>query len=147
MSGWFDRWAVAWLILSLVLGVHVAEEAIDGAFALYNDMADWIGVLFPFVQLPAFRYNIWVINLGGTVLALVALTWFVAKRQGPMRLASYVLSVFAVGNAVLHILMSLAVERILPGTLSAPLVLAAALLLLVSIPEASTEGHTPSAAT
>jgi Protein of unknown function with HXXEE motif len=135
----FDRWAMAWLTLSSVLGLHVVEEAVDGSFALYNDMVDWLGVIFPFIELPAFRYNVWVVNLSGTVLVLVALTGLVALRQGPMRLASYALALFAVANAALHILMSLSAERLLPGTLSSPLVLAAALFLLVSIPESSAE--------
>lgn len=127
----FDRWAMAWLTLSLVLGLHVAEEAVVGSFALYNEMANW---------LAAFRYDLWVVNLSATILVLVALTWLVAARLGPMWLASYVLALFAVANAALHILLSLSAERLLPGTLSAPLVLAAALFLLVSIPEAQTEG-------
>jgi hypothetical protein len=137
MGAGLDRWSVAWLTLSLMLGLHVVDEAANGTFALYRDFADWIEVFFPFVEFPAFRYYVWLINLSGAVLVLVALTWLVAKRRGPMRLASYALAAFAAANATLHVAMSLAAAQILPGTLSSPLVLAAALFLLVSIPRSS----------
>jgi hypothetical protein len=134
MSAGFDRWAMAWLILSLVLGLHVAEEAASGRFAIYDDLLDWIGFFLPFVEMPAFRYNMWLINLTGAVVVLIGLTWLVVTRQGPMRLASYVLAIFASANALLHIFLSVAAGELLPGTLTSPLVLAASLFLLISIP-------------
>jgi len=134
MRGRFDRWTVAWLVLSLVLALHVADEVLNGTLAFYRDLSDFIAEYLPFAKIPPFRPGLWLINLSGAALVLIALTWLVYKRRGPMRLASYVLATFATANAMLHIMMSLAVQHVMPGTLTSPLILAASLFLFVSIP-------------
>ena len=134
MRGHFDRWTAAWLMLSLALALHVADEVLNGTLAFYRDLSDFVAEYLPFAKLPAFRFELWLINLCGAALVLIAMTWLVYKRQGQMRLASYVLATFATANAMLHIMMSLAVGHLMPGALTSPLILAAALFLLVSIP-------------
>ena len=135
MRSHFDRWTAAWLTLSLVLALHVADEVFNGTLAFYRDLSDFVAVYLPFGKLPVFRFDLWLINLCGASLALIAMTWLVYKRQGPMRLASYVLASFATANAMLHIMMSVAVGHVMPGTLTSPLILAASLFLFASIPE------------
>ena len=137
MRGHFDRWTAAWLVLSLALASHVADEMINGSFAFYRDLADFFATYFPVVKLPAFRPELWAINLSGASLVLIGMTWLVYRRQGPMRLASFVVAGFATANAVLHIVMSVALGHVMPGALTSPLVLAAALFLFASIPEES----------
>lgn len=135
MRGQFDRWTAAWLVLSLAFALHVADEVLNGTSAFYSNLADFMTNYLPAVRFPAFRPEIWLINLSGAALALIALTWLVYKRRGPMRFASYVFAIFATANAMLHIMVSLAVSQAMPGSLTAPLMLAAALFLFASIPE------------
>lgn len=137
MRGQFDRWTAAWLVLSLAFALHVADEVLNGTFAFYRDLADFMADYLPMLKFPAFRPEVWLINLSGAALALIALTWLVYKRQGPMRFASYAFAIFATANAMLHIMVSLAVAHTMPGSLTAPLMLAAALFLFASIPEES----------
>lgn len=130
----FDRWTAAWLTLSLVLALHVADEVLNGTLAFYRDLLDFAAEYLSFVRLPPFRPEVWIVNLVGASLLLIAMTWLVYRRIGPMRLASYVLAGFATANAMLHLMMSLALQHVMPGTLTSPLILAASLFLLLSIP-------------
>jgi hypothetical protein len=129
----FDRWTWAWLTLSLVLALHVADEVMNGTLAFYRGLSDFVMDYMPFVKLPPFRYEVWLVDLIGASL-LIAMTWLVHRRRGPMRLASYVVATFAAANGMMHILMSMAAQQLLPGVVTSPLILAAALFLLVSIP-------------
>ena len=130
----FDRWTWAWLTLSLVLALHVAEEVMNGTLAFYRGLSDFVMDYMPFVKLPPFRYEVWLVDLIGASLLLIAMTWLVHRRRGPMRLASYVVATFAAANGMMHILMSMAAQQLLPGVVTSPLILAAALFLLLSIP-------------
>lgn len=127
------RWTIAWLLLCLVLALHIYEEATRGSYLAY----DLVRRLFPW--LPPFHFEIWLLNVGGAVVVLVGLTWFVHKRLPIMRLASYALAIFATGNAMLHLLLSLAWNQALIGMFTSPLLLAASLFLFVSIPRSEAE--------
>lgn len=116
----------AWLAATIALAVHVADEATHDFLAWYNPRALRIrralgGLPFP----PTFTFLPWLIGLSAAVLLLAALTP-VAYRGTPwMRAAAFVLAGIHVGNGLIHLVGSLQAKRLVPGALSAPLLLLA----------------------
>lgn len=121
-------WTVAWFTLCAVLAAHIVEEtqAVSGAGI------EVLRLFFP--SLPPFQHSIWLVDIVGAVLALVALTWQVQQRNPWMRPASYAFALFTTANAMMHLLLSYAENQVLAGTVTAPLMLLASLFLFVSIP-------------
>lgn len=136
MANTLQRWTVAWILLSAVLALHIAEEATSGTYLIYGETLDFLRQIYPQLAIPPFKYDVWLLNITGTILVLLSLTWLVQKRYQIMRPASFALAIFTTANATIHILLSLASDRVLAGTLTSPLLLAASLFLLLSIPRA-----------
>ncbi len=128
------RWTVAWFVLGAVLALHIAEEATSGSYWAYGETMDFLRRLFPSLPIPRFQFEVWLLDIAGAILALLSLTWLVQKRSQIMRPASFALATFTTANAMQHILFSLASDRVLGGTVTSPLLLAASLFLLLSIP-------------
>jgi len=128
-----DRWTIAWLAASLAVAVHIVDEVAHGAYGLYVDVAWLLRLVAPVVEMPPFREEVWLINLAGSVIVLLALTWLVWMRRGPMVVASYVFAAFLTANAVFHLFAAAMLKSIPPGTWTAPLLLAAGLFLFVSV--------------
>ena len=126
------QWTVAWFTLSAVLALHVYQEVTSGAHQTYGATMDLLRQLFPL--LPPFNYTVWLLDITGAALALLALTWFVHKRNRLMLPASYALATFTTANAMLHLCSRFYGVEYLAGTQSALLLLAASLFLLLSIP-------------
>ena len=134
MAHTLQRWTVAWFVHSAVLALHIAEEATSGAYLIYGETLDFLRQIYPQLAIPPFRFTIWLLDITGTMLVLLSLTWLVHKRFQIMRPASFALATFTTANAMMHILFSLASDRVLAGTLTSPFLLAASLFLLLSIP-------------
>ena len=130
----FDRWTLAWLGVCAALAVHLADEVINGSTGLYGDFVQLFSFLFPFLELPTFRREIWLINLGGAIVVLFALTWMVARRRSPMAAASYLLAAFVTLNGVLHLTTAVAVRHMIPGAWTASLLVVTGLLLFLAVP-------------
>jgi hypothetical protein len=131
----WDHWTTAWLVACLALAAHVTEEVLSGSYGLYEDVGRVLILLFPSLELPPFQREVWLINLGGALIALVALTWWI-KTRGPLTAtASYVLAAFASGNGALHLLAIAALKSMVPGAWTAPLLIAAGLYLFVAVPQ------------
>lgn len=121
-------WTIAWFTLCVVLALHIYEEAtIASGVGL-----DLLRAFFP--SLPPFQYEIWLIDIVGSVIALFALTIQVQKRNPWMRPASFALATFTAANAMMHMLSTIALKTPVAGTITAPALLAAAFLLFVAIP-------------
>jgi hypothetical protein len=121
-------WTLAWFTLCAVLAAHIVEEA----QAVSGAGIELLRLIFP--ALPPFQYSIWLVDIVGAVLALVALTWQVQRQNPWMRAASYALALFTTANAMMHILVSYAENEVFAGTVTAPAMLLASLFLLLSIP-------------
>jgi hypothetical protein len=129
-----NRWALAWLLVSVALAAHVADEIWHGSYGLYEDVAQIVSLIYPALELPRFNRAVWYVNLGGALAALLALTWLVRAGRRVMVPASYALATFATANGVLHLLGAAALKSAVPGVLTAPLLVAAGLFLFVAIP-------------
>lgn len=115
----------AWLAATIALALHVADEATHDFLSWYNPRALRIrqtlgGLPFP----PTFTFMPWLLGLSAAVVLLAALTPFAYLGKDWLRPAAYVLAVIHLGNGLLHLGGSLLARRLVPGALSAPLLLA-----------------------
>lgn len=131
----FDRWTWAWAIGCIAFAVHIAEEIAYGSFGVYADFNVFVNTVFPWLQLPAYHYEVWLTNLVGAAIVLSALTWLVYVKRGPMRIASYVFALFLTLNGMGHLYAAVTMSTYFPGGMTAALLVAAGLFLFVSIPE------------
>ena len=123
---------VAWLALCLAFAIHIVDEALTDFLSVYNPAVRAIRARFPFLPLPTFTFRVWLGGLVVVVLVLASLTPAAAREAPGMRPAAFVFGIVMVGNGLLHVGASLYRRRVLPGTYSAPLILAAAIYLLAS---------------
>ena len=68
------------------------------------------------------------------MVVLASLTPFAYRGAGWMQPIADAVGIVMVGNALLHLAGSVYMRKAMPGVYSAPLLLAAALYLLVSVP-------------
>jgi len=126
------RHANAWRILAIVLGLHVADEALTWFLDFYNPLVlsfrpAWSR--FP----PTFDFDVWLGGLIVLVVALVLLTpWIRGGGTGP-RVASWIFSILMFLNGLGHLIGSAYFGRWLPGATTGPLLIAASAYLARSI--------------
>lgn len=128
----------AWLALCAALALHVADEAMTGFLSVYNPTVLKIREALPFLPLPVFRFDVWIIGLIGAVAALVALSRYVFQGRRWTRWAAGVFAAFMVLNALGHTagtLLGRTVETVrfvgpMPGFYSSPFLAVASLYLL-----------------
>ncbi len=116
----------AWLAATIALALHVADEATHDFLAWYNPRALRMrtalgGLPFP----PSFTFLPWLTGLIAAVLLLAALTPVAFRGTPWIRTAAFALAAIHVGNGLLHLLGSLQARRVVPGALSAPVLLLA----------------------
>ncbi len=128
------RLGVAWVGLCVALGIHVADEALTDFLSVYNPAVRAIRSRFPFLPLPTFTFPVWLGGLITVTVLLLALSPAAFRGEPGMRPAAYVFAVVMAGNGLLHLAGSIYLKRAMPGVYSAPLILAAALYLLASVP-------------
>ena len=114
----------AWLAATIALAVHVADEATHDFLAWYNPRAIRIrralgGLPFP----PTFTLLPWLGGLTAAVLLLGALIPSAFTGTSSLRAVAYALAVIHIGNGLLHLGGSVLARRLVPGALSAPLLL------------------------
>jgi uncharacterized protein with HXXEE motif len=120
----------AWLAATTALAIHVADEATHDFLAWYNPRATRIRQAlggFPFP--PTFTFLPWLIGLLAAVLLLAALTPSAYAGTASLRPIAYLLTFIHIGNGLLHLGGSVIARRLVPGVLSAPLLLATGIWL------------------
>jgi hypothetical protein len=132
MANRFAQWRTAWLGLALALGLHVADEALTGFLPVYNQVVEGVRARHPWVPLPTFTFPVWLGGLILGVVLLLALTPVVSRGALWIRLVSVILGVVMTGNAIGHLGASVYWGRLAPGVYSSPLLLIAAVALLVT---------------
>jgi uncharacterized membrane protein AbrB (regulator of aidB expression) len=79
----------------------------------------WPGIPFP----PTFTFLPWLLGLIAAILVLALLTPVAFSAPAWMRPVAYLLAAIHVGNGLLHLIGSAIARRLVPGALSAPLLL------------------------
>lgn len=119
----------AWLLLVAALAVHVVDEALTDFLDFYNPLVLSVRSQIHWFPMPTFTFGVWFAGLLLLVLVLAFLAPAVRRGGVATRLASWVLSVIMFMNGLGHLAGSLYFQSWLPGATSAPLLLAASLLL------------------
>jgi hypothetical protein len=128
------RWHSAWLLLTLALAGHVLDEALTDFLGVYNPAVEAIRESLPWLPLPTFTFETWIAGLVIAVLGLAALAPLVRNGRTWMRGLSRVYGGVMALNGLGHLGGSLLLGRWLPGVVSSPFLLGAAIFLLVSVP-------------
>ena len=126
------RWAISWACLAAALGLHVADEAINGFLPLYNSVIESMRATYGWVPFPTFTFRVWLGGLIAGVVLLFALTPLVLRGYSWLRGLSYFLGVLMIANAIGHISISIWIRDFAPGVYSSPVLLLTAVALLVT---------------
>ena len=124
---------VAWILLAVALAVHVMDEALTDFLSVWNPLVRSVREHIPFLPLPTFAFGVWLTGLIVGVVLLLALSPFAFRGARWMVPLSYFLGILMVGNALLHIGGAFYLGRPIPGVYSSPLLMAAAIYLLVCV--------------
>ena len=123
---------MAWLFLAVALGLHVIDEAATGFLPLYNSLVTSLRESYSWMFLPTFSFSVWITGLIIGVGVLLALSPLVFSGNTHLRPVSYFLGVLMTFNALAHFAGSLYLGEIAPGALSSPILLVAAVVLLIT---------------
>jgi hypothetical protein len=120
--------------------LHVTDEALTGFLPVYNGVVEGIRAEHTWVPLPTFTFPVWLGGLVLGVLLLLGLTPVVSRAARWIRVVSFMLGVIMSGNALGHIGASVYWGTLAPGAYSSPLLLVAAVALLVTASRAKLHG-------
>lgn len=126
------HWAMSWVILTFALAIHVIDEAVNDFLPLYNSLVETLRVTYSWMPFPTFTFSVWIGGLVVGVIALAAMTPLVFRGYRWLRALSLFLGALMVVNALGHIVASIWLGYLVPGVYSSPLLLAAAVALLIA---------------
>lgn len=143
----------AWMFLCGALAVHVLDEALTGFLSVYNPTVMAVKDRLPWFPAPVFRFDVWLGGLIAAVIVLLGLGIFAYRGSRAMRLAATIFAVIMLLNAAGHTagtilgrtVESVRFPRPMPGTYSSPLLLVAAIYLLLEVRRASHAGRVQAA--
>jgi len=127
-----SRWTVAWFLACLGFALHIVDEGLHGTFGFYSDLERLVSLLLPSLNLTPFNFEVWLINMSGTLFVLFLLTFLVSRANPVMVPASYLFAAFLTGNSAFHLLMTVGRSEAVTGALTSPLMLAAGLFLFTA---------------
>ena len=131
----YRRWGIAWIVMALAIGLHVADEALNDFLPMYNATVEWLRERYGWAP-PAFSFSAWLSGLTLGVVVLLALSPLVFAGNLIFRPLSYGLGILMTANALGHAGASIYMAAPAPGVYSSPVLLAAALYLLISVHKA-----------
>lgn len=129
---YIKRWAISWACLAGALAMHVADEALTGFLPFYNSIITSLRQTYGWVPFPTFTFPVWLGGLIAGVIFLFALTPLVLRGQRWLKVLSYFLGILMIANAIGHVAMSIWLGEFAPGVYSSPVLLAAAIALIVT---------------
>lgn len=116
-------WGWSWVGLVLAFVVHIADEVAGDALAFYNP-------LIRAVTSEELPFDLWITALGFLVVGLAASTVFPFRGVRAFTYPAYIVATLLLLNSLQHLVLLLALQRITPGTRSAPILLVAAVWVL-----------------
>jgi len=126
------RHAWAWVGLTAALALHVADEAAHDFLGFYNPFVMMLRDDLLIQWLPTFKFGEWLGGLIAAVMLLAAASVFALRGARWMAWISLPYGLLMLLNGLGHIGGSMWTRRMLPGVLSAPLLLGCSLWLLVA---------------
>lgn len=125
------RFGFAWVLLSVALMVHVTDETLTDFLSVYNPAVQAIRKRIPFVPLPIFTLRVWLTGLCLGILVAFGLSFLAFRGSRLALVLAYPVAILMFGNGIGHIAASLYRRRIMPGTYSSPILVAASVYLFV----------------
>jgi hypothetical protein len=111
------------------------QACLDAATCGYDmpkgEFEPYLKSCFDWIPLPAFNFRVWITGLSYGVPALLGLSPLVFAGSRLFRIVAYFLGVLMVANAIGHIGASLYWGKLVPDIYSSPILLVAALALLI----------------
>jgi hypothetical protein len=128
----------AWIALCLALALHVIDEALTGFLDVYNPSVRVLRERWPWLPLPVFTFEKWIVSLALVIAMLLALSGFVGRGARWARALGYGFSALMIANALGHALGTIfgrtvgtiAFPRPMPGFYSSPVLFIASVYLL-----------------
>jgi hypothetical protein len=125
----------AWRLLVAALALHVADEALTGFLDFFNPLVLTIRSRVAWFPMPTFTFGPWLAGLSVLVVVLAMIAPAVGRGAAGTRAASWLFSVIMLLNGLGHLVGSAYFARWLPGATTAPLLLAASVLLARRVSE------------
>ncbi|HKW57786.1 MAG TPA: HXXEE domain-containing protein [Candidatus Acidoferrum sp.] len=127
------RFGTAWVVFALALALHVTDEATHNFLGTYNPSVRWIRARVPFLLLPTFTFRVWLTLLVAAILLLLCVSPLTLRGHLWLRRAAWPIGILVGAlNALGHISGSIYFRRWMPGVYSSPVLLLAAIYLLVA---------------
>lgn len=127
------QFGIAWILLAGALALHVTDEALTDFLSVWNPLVRAIREHISFLPLPTFIFSIWLGGLIVGVLLLLTLSPYAFRGARWMVPLAYFLGILNVGNGLFHIGGSFYLGRPMSGVYSSPVLIAAAVYLLMSV--------------
>lgn len=121
----------AWLALAAALAIHVADEAATDFLSVYNPTVRAIRERLPWLPLPTFSFQEWIVGLAILVILLFALAPIAFRGARWITIIAIPFSVLMIGNGLGHIGSSIYAHRFMPGVFTSPILIAASVTALV----------------
>jgi hypothetical protein len=122
-----------WVALTVAFAAHVLDETLTDFLSVYNPIVDGLRARLGWFPMPAFTFGPWLGGLIAAVSILLLLSPFAFRGSRPLRRVAYVYGVIMLLNGCGHLGASVYFQRWMPGSTTAPLLLAASVWLLVTI--------------
>src|SRR5688572_1711752 len=145
-----ERFGHAWVGLTIVLALHVADEALTDFLSVYNPLVREARARLGWFPMPEFTFGVWLTGLCALVLLLLALSPFAYRGSRALRLVAYPYAAIMFLNGIGHLAASAYLDRWAPGATTAPLLLLASTWLVVAaraVEAHSADGGTTSTGT
>jgi hypothetical protein len=135
------RLGIAWLLLSVAVAAHVADEALTGFLSVYNPTVLALRQSLGWWPMPTFTYEVWLSGLVVGIVILFLLSPLAFGNARGFRPFAYIFAALMTLNGVGHTLGTIAgrtVESVqfprpMPGFYSSPLLIAASIYVLVEL--------------
>jgi hypothetical protein len=126
------RFGHAWVLLTIVLASHVADEALTGFLAVYNPIVREARMRLGWFPMPEFTFGVWLAGLCALVILLLAVSPFAYRGSRALRVAAFPYAAIMFLNGVGHLVGSVYLGRWAPGATTAPLLIVASVWLFVT---------------
>lgn len=126
------KWGIAWVSLVLAIALHVADEALTGFLPLYNAYIESLRAADFWLRFPTFTFRTWLSGLTLGVLILLSLSPLAFAGKRFLQPLAFFLGILMIANALGHIGISIYLGELAPGVYSSPVLLLAALALLIA---------------
>ncbi len=127
-----SNFAMAWVLLTSALALHVLDEALNDFLSLYNPLVSNLNKQMGFFSFPVFTFSLWLTGLIVIIIVLFGLTYFARQRKKWILYFAYFYGVLMVMNGLGHIVGTFYYNKLIAGVYTSPLLLISSFYLLWS---------------